>query len=288
MFEVKGSRGGNARAAKLTKEQRSAIAKQAAAKRWAKKDAPTALESPKFPGMIAQTVGGYDNRVTEIRIGPIPEELVISVPSTAPDTTLIPIEIQENHCPACLNGQSLEKGEGTHIIATVEHPVTLPMAGKDTETDVPIPAAPAPPTKQAKRQAKPMPKEFKTASSFAEKRLLQFIKEKADHIGEIEKHSNAIKKCDAEISELVPIIRALGGKIDMQAGQQQSYQNPAYRPPYQPNPFDSERDGPSIDPALYTANRGPVSAMAAPIPPPELIPGVITGGTEELGYDPRA
>lgn len=34
----RGSNGGNARAAKLTKEQRSAIAKQAAAKRWAKKD----------------------------------------------------------------------------------------------------------------------------------------------------------------------------------------------------------------------------------------------------------
>lgn len=33
-----GSRGGKARASKLTKEQRSEIARKAAAKRWAKKD----------------------------------------------------------------------------------------------------------------------------------------------------------------------------------------------------------------------------------------------------------
>ena len=43
----RGSNGGNARAEKLTKEQRSAIAKNAAAKRWAKpKDNPKPLIDP--------------------------------------------------------------------------------------------------------------------------------------------------------------------------------------------------------------------------------------------------
>ena len=43
---VRGANGGNARAAKLTKEQRSAIAKQAAAKRWA--TPKIYMEEPRF------------------------------------------------------------------------------------------------------------------------------------------------------------------------------------------------------------------------------------------------
>ena len=85
---VRGANGGNARAEKLTKEQRSEIAKQAAAKRWAKK----------------------------VETAPNVEPFA-DVPVSEPTSP------QEYHCPACSMGQSLEKGEGTHILATVEHPV---------------------------------------------------------------------------------------------------------------------------------------------------------------------
>jgi len=276
----RGSNGGNARAAKLSKEERSLIASNAAKKRWAKKN-----EKP-YLGPVIQTVGGYDNRVTEIKIGPIPEEMTIAVP---PPAHSYQINEGSNHCPACAMGQSLEKGEGTHLLATVEHPAySLPVESQSAEDTVVIPEPPAPPAKPSKRQAKPMPKEFKTASSYAEKRLLQAVKEKADHVGEIEKHTNCIRKLDTEISELVPIIKALGGKIDVQAGpQQQPYPNPSYQHSFPPIPSVLEDNTPSIDPALYRANAGPMPATSSQIPPPELIPGVAIAGTEELNFDPR-
>ena len=143
--------------------------------------------------------------------------------------------------------------------------------------------------KPAKRQAKPMPREFKTASSYAEKRLLQAVKEKADHVGEIEKHTNAIRKLDTEISELVPIIRALGGKIDTQAGPQQQFNpNPSYQHSFPPIPSQLEENTPSIDPALFHANSGPVPKTASMNQNPIMIPGAPIGGTEELNYSPEA
>lgn len=45
----------------------------------------------------------------------------------APDTAALPPGVNlelgiKGHCPACLHGQSLERGEGTHLEATFEHP----------------------------------------------------------------------------------------------------------------------------------------------------------------------
>ena len=93
-------------------------------------------------------------------------------------------------------------------------------------------AAPIPPQKPTKRITKPMPQEFKKASSYAEKRLPEAIKEKSKHVG-------AVASLDAEINDLVRVIKALGGTVDPQAaGQQPSYFNPSYRPPFQPIPED--------------------------------------------------
>ena len=254
---IRGQNGGNARKEKLSPERRSEIAKEAAKKRWEKK-VETSPNAEPFADLPVQ------------------------------ESHPIPSEPQEYHCPACTMGQSLEKGEGTHILATVEHPVTLPAESQDTEATVSVPTLPVAPTKPPKRQAKPMPKEFKTASSYAEKRLLQAVKEKADHVGEIEKHTNAIRKLDTEIGELVPIIRALGGKVDAQAGPQLSYPTPSYAPPHPVMPDDPYPNLPAIDPALYNANRGPIPAMSGPIAPPELVPGMPTGGAEDLNYAPGA
>ena len=183
----RGSNGGTARAEKLTKEQRSEIAKDAAKKRWAKQD----------------TIESIDVALQKDGIVPSNEA-----------------EEGSKHCPACLNGESLEESEGTHILATVEHPVVLPAAFQDADASVALPEAPAPPPTKPKRQSKPMPKEFKTASSYAERRLPVAIKEKADHVG-------AVARLDAEINDLVRVIKALGGTVEQQP-------NTAYNPPYQP------------------------------------------------------
>lgn len=179
--------------------------------------------------------------------------------------------------------------EEKHILAMEDNVVTVPIAIQEADTTVAAPAPPAPSPKPSKRQAKPMPREFKTASSYAEKRLLQAVKEKADHVGEIEKHTNAIRKLDTEISELVPIIRALGGKIDTQAGPQQQFNpNPSYQHSFPPIPSQLEENTPSIDPALFHANSGPVPKTASMNQNPIMIPGAPIGGTEELNYSPEA
>jgi hypothetical protein len=202
----RGSNGGTARANKLTKEERSAIAKQAAQRRWSKK---SENQEPD-PG--------------------IPSVRPIDVPASVPEPFgESEAEISPKHCPACLNGESLEEGEGTHILATVEHPVTLPAGFEEAEATVVVPVAPTLPQKPTKHKAKPMPKELRTASSYAEKRLPQAIKEKADLLVEVARR-------EAEIQELTRVIQALGGQspVGIPNG---SYQNPAYNPntaPYTP------------------------------------------------------
>jgi hypothetical protein len=208
----RGANGGAARALKLSKEQRSAIAKAAAAKRWAKKD--KAVKEVK-----RIDVGGWDDPLGEIVVDLTPETNAINI---TPDDLST-----EKHCPACLAGESLEEGEGTHILATVEHPVTLPAAFQDAEATVILPTPPAPPQKPPKRQSKPMPKELKTASSYAEKRLPQAIKEKADLLVEVARR-------EAEIQELTRVIQALGGQSPVGIPSGPTYPNPAYQTPQQP------------------------------------------------------
>jgi hypothetical protein len=199
----RGSNGGNARAAKLSKEERSAIAKQAAQKRWAKKN---------------------DSSETSCEL---------SAP-TLIDTTKD--ESREKHCPSCLAGESLEEGEGTHILGTVEHPVVLPVEFQDADKSVEIP--PPPPQKPVKQKAKPVPKEFRSASSYAEKRLPQAIKEKSESVA-------TVAKLDAEINDLVRVIKALGGSVDPLASNHTYPQNGngypqsavPYQPPRLPDPY---------------------------------------------------
>jgi hypothetical protein len=119
--------------------------------------------------------------------------------------------VADNHCPACKMGQSLEKGEGTHVLKTIEHPYD--------------PAPPAP-EKPAKRVSRPMAKELKAAGSFAEKMLPKKITEKAKLIGDL-------ARVEAEIQEYVRVIQALGGQLPVgmnPVGQAQASNPPVFNP----------------------------------------------------------
>ena len=232
----RGANGGNARAEKLTKEQRSSIAKGAAQKRWAKKkitpEEEQSLPEPKVVSGFTISNNGHVVDV-EVNLEPFGESTVDAGPK---------------HCPACMMGQSLEEGEGTHVLATVEHPVMLPSAFEDSDSSVSIAASPVSPIKPPKRQTKPMPKELKTASSYSEKRLPQAIKEKADLLVEVARR-------EAEIQELTRVIQALGGHIPIGVPVVSQYQNPPYQPPSLP-PLYPEYQQPS-----------PVTPQVTPVKP---------------------
>lgn len=74
---------------------------------------------------------------------------------------------------------------------------------KSAPTPEPPPPPPVEVAKPVKRKARPMPKAFKGASSYAEKRLAEAIKERAEAMGKV-------AALNAEIPSLVQIIRALG------------------------------------------------------------------------------
>ena len=125
---VRGSSGGKKRAESLSKEERSAIASAAAKARWAAKrkaDAEKVETSGLSP--ITPLADPIDLPIIELH---------------PPESEPIPDAPEEKHCPACLAGESLEEGEGTHILGTVEHPVTLPAAFADAETTVAVPEPP--------------------------------------------------------------------------------------------------------------------------------------------------
>ena len=202
----KGASGGAARAKKLSPEERKSIASEAAKRRWAevkrkKAEAVTEAAPPESPE-------------------PAPED-------TGP-----------KHCPACMNGQSLEEGEGTHILATVEHPVVLPAAFQDADESVAAATPVArstkltPAEKGRKRAAKQraVPKVYGQALATAEKDYAQAAEELAYH-------EEMAARLKSKLPRLIQTIRALGGTIDPQA--EQAYPNPAYNPnggvPYMPS-----------------------------------------------------
>lgn len=263
----RGSNGGIARREKLTKEQRSAIAVAAAKKRWGKPKEDTPI---KLPGISPQELGPKTvAQVTAVvalqKIEKEAQQLQDSGPT---------------HCPACVAGQDF--AQGTHVAGSLEHPFTsIPAQIVNTP---PILVEPPPVPKLASRKPKVIPKEFKSASSYAEKRLPLAIKEKSEHVG-------AVAKLDAEIDDLVRVIKALGGSVDVQIRPPQSYQQPYYPngaplpPAYQPPPGQQPPMDVGIDPNLYTSNAGPVPGT--PAIPIQRIPNTSLGGAMDLDYVPR-
>ena len=155
---------------------------------------------------------------------------------------------KEKHCPACLNGESLEEGEGTHVLLTVEHPYDPPEIFKDADTSVV-----APPPKHVKTHTRPMAKELRVASSFAEKNLPKKIAEKAKLLGEL-------ARCEAEIQEYVRVIQALRGQAPV------GMPNGSYPPPGPP--YTPPSAVPQMAP-LYPAYQQPTPVMPviAPVKP---------------------
>lgn len=100
----------------------------------------------------------------------------------------MPVEVKDNHCPACVAGQSMDTGR--HILNTEEHPL----------------APPPPAPEKVKHQPRAMHKELRGASSFAEKMLPKKIAEKAKAVAEV-------ARLEAEIQELVRVLQALGGQM---------------------------------------------------------------------------
>ncbi len=93
------------------------------------------------------------------------------------------------HCPACAASQSLEAGEGTHIMPSIEHPIPA------TKSLAPTPAL----------RPNPMLKEFGSALAAAERRLAKAIEERA-------KAANIWAVLQSEIPYLERTIAVLRGQ----------------------------------------------------------------------------
>jgi hypothetical protein len=135
-----------------------------------------------------------------------------------------------------------------------------------------------------------MPKAFKGASSYAEKRLAEALKERAEYMGRV-------AALNAEIPSLVSVIRALGGNPNIGSGTMIAYPpmemtypvQPMYQHPINPSVISPQVDQmanvPNIDPALFKTNTGPVPGITAPQGP--MVPGMSGGGAADLDYEPR-
>ncbi len=149
-----GSPGGAARMGSLSTAERRKLASDAALARWAKSKASQ-------PEKTAQ-------------------ETVTS--TGVPETP---------HCPACAQGQDIDRGEGTHVLATVEHPIPTPAKPIQTRRHKALT-----PTRQ------PLPRVFGDALAAAEKAY-------GESIEELSYHENMTALLRARIPTLVQTIRAL-------------------------------------------------------------------------------
>ena len=272
----RGSNGGNARAEKLSKDDRSRIAREAAQIRWAKKDGPKPLVDPEVTKVVDHIAAGIKKSLDGIlqENGLLSDGEVLhgdiyptyggiergSIPITAPNVTL-PVQAAPEPPPP--------------------PPVPVP-----TVTPTPSPVAPP---KPPRRQTKPKPKAFKDASSYAQKRLEEAIRERAEAMGKV-------AMLNAEIPSLVAIIRALGMTPNMAGFQDFTAQMPTMYP--QPMngttpgsfapPAESYHNAPNpIDPALYATNAAPVTGLAPALQQAPLIPNTSLGGAVDLGYVPQ-
>jgi hypothetical protein len=150
----RGANGGDARAKKLSKEERKTIASTAARARWAKKKAEN--------NPVKTTISYVNTKTGE----------------TTAASTVIDAEYPE----------------------VDEVPAASPAPVEQAIVPV-IPNAPKTDKRTTKRRAR-LPKEFGAAHSYAEKRLADAIKERAEAMGKV-------NMLNAEIPSLVQIIKAL-------------------------------------------------------------------------------
>jgi hypothetical protein len=244
---LRGSNGGNARKEKLTPEQRSAIAQLAAQRRWGKKKEE-----------LASIEYSYVNSKTGETSAPSPEPMVInesSNPISEPSKVITGVTILSGN----LEGQSTVSFE----VASSPKPISPPQPKK--------------------ARPKQMPKAFKGASSYAEKRLAEAIKERAEYMGRV-------AALNAEIPSLVSVIRALGTSvIPPEALQSYPMQQPTYGAPVQsvyPVADQTQNLQNPIDTALYQANSGPLPGLVPAAANAPMMPNTSVGGAMDLDYVP--
>ena len=242
----RGSNGGTARAEKLSKDDRSRIAREAAQIRWHKKDEPQPVIDPKVTKEIDYLANG------------------------------------------------IKKSLGTMLAPLASPPIVTLQGDPMPQIYIPAPTQPPEPAKPAKpvqKRRNPIPKAFKGASSYAEKRLAEALKERAEAM-------NVVAARNAEIPSLVAVIVALGGNPNIGNNAMMTYpqmDNGGYQSSYPPKigsiaPYsqvDPLESGPGIDPALFQANSGAVPRANTPMPQAEMVPGAAVGGTEELPWVTR-
>ena len=161
-------------------------------------------------------------------------------------------------------------------------PPTIQSIPAPIPTPVHPPAAAEPP-KPIQKRRKPMVKEFGKAHSYAEKRLAEALKERAEAMGKV-------AMLNAEIPSLVQIIRALGmtpntnGFQDFTASipNTMTYPTPQHQPPTEQLPNTPN----NIDPALYATNTNPVPGLAPAIANAPVEKNKPLGGAIDLGYTP--
>ena len=236
---VRGANGGNARAAKLTKEQRSAIAVMAAKKRWGKPKEEKIFSD----SQDAERTQAFSKQLIELK------------------STTVTIPSPPEFAPS--------------IVTTLPPSQSQPL--------IYIPPPPEPP-KPPKIRRKPMVKEFGKAHSYAEKRLAEAIKERAEAMGKV-------AMLNAEIPSLVQIIKALGMTPNMNGFQDftahipntmPTYQQPQYQPPIEHSPAAPN----NIDPALFQANSNPLPGLAPALANAPVVANKPLGGAIDLDFVP--
>lgn len=196
----RGSEGGKARKAKLSKEERSAIAKLGAQKRWGKKEEASGLSGD-----------------------PINQEPFVPEPSTC----AIPYEGYLTD-----KSESSSGTEGTVTIHSDGIPADAPVLPHvyPTYGGINRTATHPEPPKRPRAKRKSVPKAFGAAHNYAEKRLAEAIKERAECM-------NKLAMLNAEIPSLVQIIKALGNnQIPVEAYQVGAVPMPSFTPTAAPVP----------------------------------------------------
>jgi hypothetical protein len=256
----RGSNGGNARAEKLTKEQRSTIAKQAAAKRWGKQKEEIVL-------IDTETQDGIDRNREEIgRSNSIIDAMKEKVKSISGSTSPIPFIYKEE-------------------------PKTQPITTVDSIPSSPQTLRVTPAEKGRKRASK----ENQTVSKVYRQALSTAEKEYEETAEKLAYHDEMAARLKARMPRLIQTIKALGGTIDPQVAMQsyptqsfntpmQDFTDPArMNQPYQPIPAIEQNP---IDPALYRTNSNPLPGLVPAAQNAPMVPNTSVGGAIDLDYSP--
>jgi hypothetical protein len=243
---VRGANGGNARAAKLSKEQRSNIAKQAAAKRWGKKDTASGAG---YASIEPQTI---------ITTFPDQPKEYVVVPYVAP---AVPMQ----------------------IASVPEQPaIYIPHPPAPTP---PAPEPPKPPKSRRKPMVKEFGKAYSRAEKLLEealKKRSEAVKIIIACNEDIPMYVNVIKSLggtvDPQAMRSVDI-RSLNGNG---AIPNMTYQQPQYQP--QAEQITAAPN--NIDPALFQANSNPLPGLAPALANAPVVANKPLGGAIDLDFVP--